>query len=184
MLHELSAHTSGILLDMAYATPQNFIGKAIYKNALCFLHVDAHEKILKAASLAQKMGFFLKIFDAFRPTEAQWLLWEHCPNPTFVADPTKGSPHSRGIAVDLTLVDRQTHEDLDMGTPFDDFTDASFHGETNISINAQRNRRLLLGLMSEVGFDFYQKEWWHYQLFNVRDYPLLSDRDAPYSLMH
>ena len=183
MLVEIEAYDLGIQLEIAYATANNFLKKPVYKHPFCFLHKSAAEKILYIAKRAQNLGIHLKIFDAFRPTEAQLKLWEICPDPTFVADPKKGSAHSRGIAVDLTLVDSHTNQPLNMGTPFDDFTEDSFHNSTNISAEAQKNRFLLLGLMTEGGFDFYKNEWWHYQLFDAPSYPLLSDKNAPRSMM-
>lgn len=183
MLMEIESGKHGIQLEIAYATSNNFLKKPVYKHPLCFLHENAEKKLLYIAKRAQNIGLHLKIFDAFRPTEAQLKLWEICPDPTFVADPRKGSAHSRGIAVDLTLVDSVTNQPLDMGTPFDDFTEESFHKSTNISKDAQKNRFLLLGLMTEGGFDFYPNEWWHYHLFDAPSYPLLSDKDAPRSMM-
>ncbi len=116
----------------------------------------------------------LKLFDAFRPSEAQWLLWNACPDPEFLADPRRGSPHSRGVAIDLTLVTRDGAE-LEMGTGFDAFTPLSHHANPQVPAAAQRNRAILLGIMTAAGWDFYRNEWWHYQLFNPRRYPLYSD---------
>jgi D-alanyl-D-alanine dipeptidase len=91
------------------------------------------------------------------------------------ADPRRGSPHSMGAAVDLTLIDAAGKE-LDMGTGFDAFTPLSYHGVTDISAEAQRNRAILLGIMTAAGWDFFRNEWWHYQLFDARaKYPVLSD---------
>ena len=134
------------------------------------------------AELARPHGLSLKIFDAYRPPEAQWVLWNAFPDPEFVADPRRGSPHSRGAAVDLTLVDAAGRE-LEMGTPFDDFTPASHHGSLAVPAQAQRNRALLLGLMTAAGWDFYKNEWWHYQLFQARDYPLVDQATLPMPLM-
>ena len=122
------------------------------------------------------MGYKLRIFDAFRPSEAQWILWNHTPDPDFLADPRRGSPHSRGVAVDLTLLGADGAP-IDMGTDFDAFTPLSHHGNTGVPKEAQRNRLLLLGLMTQAGWNFYRNEWWHYQLFNSRDYPLISDAE-------
>jgi D-alanyl-D-alanine dipeptidase len=81
-----------------------------------------------------------------------------------------------GAAVDLTLVDTTSGRELDMGTGFDDMRPASWHGDTGVSVQAQRNRVTLLGLMTAAGFDFFRNEWWHYQLFKPRGrYPVLSD---------
>ena len=160
----------------------NFTGRAIYRRAVCYLHADAEKHLRRAAGLATAIGFRLKVFDGFRPSEAQWVLWNHTPDPDFLADPRRGSPHSRGVAVDLTVVDAAGRP-LDMGTPFDAFTPLSHHGNTEISPAAQRNRFLLLGLMSAAGWDFYDKEWWHYQLFDSRRYPVLSDETLAEGLM-
>ena len=164
----------GVDIALAYATAENFTGRPIYRHARCYLHGAAAAALRRAVALAAGQGYRLKIFDAFRPSEAQWVMWNHTPDPEFLADPRRGSPHSRGVAVDLTLVDDAGRE-LDMGTPFDAFTAGSHHGNLEVSRAAQAHRSLLLGIMSAAGWDFYGKEWWHYQLFNSRRYPLFSD---------
>ena len=181
-LVEITPESHRVLIDLAYATPRNLTGKPVYRRALCYLHPEAAAKLARGVELAQALGLSLKIFDAFRPSEAQWLLWNACPDPNFLADPRRGSPHSRGAAVDLTLIDPEGKE-LEMGTPFDAFTPLSHHGNTEVPVAAQRNRFLLLGLMSAAGWDFYGNEWWHYQLFNARQYPLLGDADLPRPMM-
>lgn len=184
MLKEISPSTKGIRLNLLYATPDNFTRNVVYKNAFCFLHTDAYDALLKARDYANSLGLGLTIFDGFRPTEAQDKLWEICPDPTFVADPKKGSSHSRGVAVDLTLFDLNTKKDLNMGTPFDDFTPLSFHADLSLPPEIQKNRLLLMGIMTQAGFHFYDKEWWHYQLPDAREkYPLLSDKESPRPLM-
>jgi D-alanyl-D-alanine dipeptidase len=166
--------THDVELDIAYATERNPTGRPIYRRAACYLHRDAEEKLKRAIDLARPLGYRLRIFDAFRPAEAQWRLWEACPDPEFLADPRRGSPHSRGVALDLTLL--EDGAELDMGTGFDAFTPLSHHACRDISVAAQRNRLVLLGVMSAAGWDFYGNEWWHYQLFEARlRYPLLSD---------
>ncbi len=170
-------------LDIAYATPNNFTGRPVYSRAVCWLHPDAAACLAIAINLAAQQGLRFRVFDGFRPQEAQRRLWAHTPDPDFLADPARGSPHSRGVAVDLTLIDG-TGAALDMGTEFDAFTPLSHHGNTSISSATQANRHLLLGIMSTAGFDFYGKEWWHYQLFQARDrYPLISDSALPESMM-
>jgi len=161
-------------LDIAYATSRNFTGAPIYRRAVALLNPDAAAALKRAIALARPLGLRLKIFDAFRPAEAQWKMWNHTPDPEFLADPRRGSPHSRGAAVDMTLIDGSGAE-LEMGTPFDAFQKQSHHAATDISETAQRNRFLLLGLMTAAGWDFYRNEWWHYQLFDARRYPVLGD---------
>jgi len=183
-LIEITSESYGVELDIAYATDGNFTGQTVYRRAACYLHSDAAEKVRRAVELAAPLGYRLKIFDGFRPTEAQWVLWRHFPNPDYIADPSTGSRHSTGTAVDLTLVDASTGRDLDMGTSFDDMTPSSWHGDTAIPVGAQRNRMILLGIMTAAGFDFFRNEWWHYQLFDAdRHYPLLSDSALTEGLM-
>ncbi len=169
-------------LHIAYATADNFTGATIYTRAACYLHPEAAECLEHAIAIAFGLGLRLRLFDGYRPSEAQWALWRHTPNPDFLADPRRGSPHSRGAAIDLTLID-QTGSALDMGTPFDTFSPLSHHGSRGVSSEVRRNRLLLLGLMTDAGWDFYRNEWWHYQLFNARRLPLLSDSAAATSMM-
>jgi D-alanyl-D-alanine dipeptidase len=169
-------------LALAYATPDNVTGRPIYRHARGYLHEDALAALARAVALARPLGYRLRIFDAYRPTEAQWMLWRAFPDPEFLADPRRGSPHSRGVAVDLTLLGA-AGEALEMGTGFDDFRPLAHHASLEVSPLAQRNRAVLLGLMTAAGWDFYRNEWWHYQLFNARRYPLYSDSALPQGLM-
>ncbi|MDY0882173.1 D-alanyl-D-alanine dipeptidase [Dongia soli] len=169
-------------LALAYATPGNVTGKQIYRHADCYLHPEAARLLRRAIELAKPLGLRFKIFDAYRPVEAQWALWNAFPDPEFVSDPRKGGIHTRGVAVDLTLIDTAGNE-LDMGTEFDSFAPQAHHGRTDVSELAQRNRFLLLGLMSAAGWDFYQNEWWHYQLFRSRDYPVVDQNSLPRPMM-
>ncbi len=172
-----------VFFDIRYATANNFTNMPVYKASGCFLHPDAAEKLDKAVELAAKLDLKLRIFDAFRPHEAQWALWNHTPDENYLSHPETGSmPHCRGVAVDLTLTDKRGN-DLYMGTGFDDFTAHSHHANTDISITAQQNRYLLLGIMTAAGWDNYRNEWWHYQLFNARNYEVLSDIQAQTNMM-
>tara|TARA_Y100000590_G_scaffold432838_1_gene549275 strand:+ start:76 stop:627 length:552 start_codon:yes stop_codon:yes gene_type:complete len=161
-------------IDLLYATKKNFTGKKIYKKKVCYLHKKTIPYLEKSIEFALKLNLKLKIFDAFRPAEAQWKLWDHTPDDNFIANPKKGSPHSRGTAIDLTLVNNNSLE-LDMGTPFDSFSKESFHGNMSVSKEARKNRFILLGIMTAAGWDFYQKEWWHYQLFNSKKFKLIKN---------
>ena len=162
---------------MIYFSANNFTSKPLYKSDKCLIHKDAINPLKKAIKLAGSLGYKLKIFDAFRPSDAQWALWKYNPDPDFLADPRIGSPHSRGVAVDLTLINIKD-EELDMGTDFDEFTEKSHHGYTQISVSAQINRYILLGIMTASGWDCYHNEWWHYQLFNSKEYPLLDSQTS------
>lgn len=182
LLVEITPATHDVAIDLAYAGSNNFTGKPIYGRSACYLRLEAEARLRRAGELAAEQGLRLKIFDAFRPTEAQWALWNHTPDPEFLADPRRGSPHSRGVAVDLTLIEKDGTE-LDMGAAFDAFTPLSHHGNTEVRREAQRNRHLLLGIMTSAGWDCYLMEWWHYQLFSTRTFPLISDRALPQPMM-
>lgn len=176
-LVRVTAEDFDVEIALAYATDDNFTGRPVYApGAGCFLHAEAATALARAVALARPLGLRLRLFDAFRPAEAQWRLWRHTPDPDFLADPRIGSAHSRGVAVDLTLVERENGRALDMGTAFDAFTPLSHHGVLDIPPEAQRNRAVLLGLMTAAGWEFYRHEWWHYQLPAARmRHALLAD---------
>ncbi len=174
-LVEITEVTHTIILDMRYATENNFTGKAIYDCSRCFLRPEPLVLLEKAIALAADQGYRFKILDAHRPQYAQERLWDVCPNPDYIANPASGSHHTRGVAIDLTLVDSDGQE-LDMGTPFDSFEIASHHGSSHISPNAAKNRYTLLGIMMSAGWDFYGNEWWHYQMFKPREFELIKSR--------
>ena len=182
LLTPVAAPDFDVEFDIAYASHDNFTGQPVYRRPACFLNPEAAECLRRAIGLAAALGLRFRVFDAFRPSEAQWALWRHTPDPEFLADPRRGSPHSRGAAVDLTLIGGDGRA-LEMGTGFDNFTARAHHGDTVVSVTAQRNRFVLLGLMTAAGWDFYRNEWWHYQLFAPRRYPLLSDSAAGTDMM-
>lgn len=182
-LIEIVPPTFDVDVGLAYGTADNFTGKPVYRaDARCWLHPEAAAALGRAIAAAAALGLRFLVFDALRPAEAQWVLWNHTPDPDFLADPRRGSPHSRGVAVDLTLIDGSGRP-LAMGTAFDAFTPDSHHGSVAVDAESQRNRLLLLGLMTQAGWDFYRNEWWHYQLFESRKYPLIADADLPEPMM-
>ena len=160
-------------IDLRYASKNNFTGNKIYFSESCFLHKIAYEHLCKAVDIAKKIGFKIKIFDAYRPTYVQKKLWEILPDPNFIAPPKKGSPHSRGAAIDLTLL--KNGREVDMGTEFDEFSKLSYHGSLDSSKTAYHNRLILLGIMTDSGWDFYRNEWWHYQLFNSKYFQIVDN---------
>jgi D-alanyl-D-alanine dipeptidase len=167
-----------VQIYLAYATENNFTGRPLYKNAICYLHPTAADALKEAVRLARGIDLKIKIFDAFRPLEVQQMLWDHTPDPEFISNPQTGrTPHCRGIAVDLTLID-DSGKELNMGTAFDAFTPLSHHGNTEVKVEGQRNRHILMGIMTKAGWHFNPNEWWHYQLPSPMDYEKLTDSDA------
>ncbi len=155
----------GVLIDLRYATANNLTGRAIYLRPVAMLRPEAHAMLRVAGVRALMLGLRLRVFDAFRPMEAQWALWRALPDPQFVADPAQDlGLHPRGAAVDVTLVDVASGRDLDMGTGFDAMAPQSAHAALDIAAEAVRNRALLLGIMAAAGWEHIEAEWWHYQV--------------------
>ncbi len=177
-LVQITEQTLPVHIHMAYATPHNLAGRQVYADSLCALRPEALACLDRAAAAARRAGYTLKILDAWRPAAAQALFWEVCPDPRYVADPARGSHHTRGVAVDVTLVD-QAGQDLDMGTGFDDMREQSHHDCDDVSQTAQRHRYLLLGIMLQAGFESIPTEWWHYQLPNATNWPLINEWPEP-----
>ena len=175
-LVHITERNHDVLIDLIYAGENNFTGQVIYDHPLCFLHPQAEAGLQKAIAAARGFGLRLKIFDAFRPQEAQEALWAVAPNPDYIADPKKGSNHTRGVAVDLTLVGADNVA-LDMGTPVDTMSPASHHFHAGHSAAVQVNRMRLLTVMLEAGFVHHPREWWHYQLPNAHDFALIDSHD-------
>jgi zinc D-Ala-D-Ala dipeptidase len=172
-LLSITEATHDVLIDLIYAGANNFTGQVIYEHPLCFLHPQAEAALRKAVVGARVFGLKLKVLDAFRPQEAQEALWAVAPLPGYIADPAKGSNHTRGVAIDLTLVGADG-QDLDMGTPVDTMTAASHHFYAGHGAAIQVNRARLLTIMLEAGFVHYAQEWWHYQLPDANQFPLID----------
>jgi len=175
---------NNVALDLRYATDNNFTKTRIYSSARAFLHKDAAIAFNCALKLASNMNYKIKIFDAFRPYEAQKKLWDIVHDPRYVSDPDGPvAAHCRGVALDVTLIDAKSGQELDMGTEFDDFTEKSHHGSKLISKNAENNRGILLHVMESCGFEKWNTEWWHYQLPNIERYKKLHESDVRTGLM-
>lgn len=159
----LKEYSKDFIYDMKYATPDNFLKAKVYDCAECLLRLKTVKALIKANTTFVKMGFKIKLFDCYRPLDIQKRMWEIVPNPSYVANPSKGSIHNRGGAVDITLVDSNGVE-LDMGTPFDFFGIEASHNYTDLSQKIKENRLLLKIIMTENGFNSFDSEWWHYNL--------------------
>ena len=159
---ELTALDNTIKTDLRYATTNNFTKAKMYDCARCFLRTDAATAIVKAHKLLKAKGYGgLKMFDCYRPKAFQQRLWDKVPDPHYVMPPWKGSQHSRGAAVDLTVVDKNGKE-LDMGTEFDNFTERAHTDNLHLPKNVLDNRKILRGVMEKVGFKGIRTEWWHF----------------------
>ncbi len=172
-LYDLSRVNPRIILDIKYATADNFLGKPVYTMAKAYLRKSVAQKLNRVQEALEKRGLGLKIWDAYRPLPVQQILWNSVPDERYVADPKKGSVHNRGAAVDLTLVDSKGNE-LVMPTAFDDFTRKAHLDYEDLPEVVLVNRELLIAAMVAEGFAPLATEWWHYNAQEPERYPLMS----------
>jgi D-alanyl-D-alanine dipeptidase len=166
----------GIRFDLRYATDKNFMHRRMYPRGLSvsFLRLPAATALAKVQQELQTKGLGLKIFDAYRPFSVTEKFWELVHDERYVANPSKGSLHNRGLAVDLTIIDAKTGKELDMGTGFDNFTDSAHQSFSGLSEEILRNRNLLLSTMERFGFSKLETEWWHYSWGSPDDFEVLN----------
>ena len=151
-----------VVVDMKYATSDNFIGKPFYNFKEAWLRYGTVKKLAKVQAKLREKGHGLKIWDAFRPVASQFILWEARPDNDFVANPYNGySSHSRGNTVDVTLV-TLSGEAVEMPSDFDEFAAIADRDYSDVSETAAANARLLEMTMEAHGFTGYVNEWWHY----------------------
>lgn len=163
----------GVVLDIRYATTNNFTGKKVYPAAKCYLRRATAEKLKLVYEELQTKKLGLKIYDGYRPLSVQKKFWELVPDDRYVANPAKGSKHNRGGAVDITLVNSHGVE-LAMPTPYDDFTEKAHQDYKDLPKNVIRNRALLRTVMEKHGFKNITTEWWHFDDVDWQSYELLD----------
>ena len=173
-LVEVQKAVPGVVLDIRYATTNNFTGQKLYPFSKCYLRRASAEKLRAAQSELATMGYGLKIFDGYRPLSVQWKMWEVYPQPGYVADPRKGSRHNRGAAVDVTLVRLSDQTELPMPTPYDDFTEKAHRKFNDLPEEVIRNRELLEQVLTKHGFVGLYTEWWHFDDKDWRQYPIMD----------
>jgi zinc D-Ala-D-Ala dipeptidase len=163
-----------IELDIRYATTNNFTKKKLYKSADVFLGYAPALALKNVQDSLNKLGLGLKIFDAYRPYAATCLMWQLVKDDRYAANPKNGSGHNRGIAVDLTLINLATKQELAMPTGFDNFSDTSHHNFINLSPQIITNRTLLSNVMEHFGFKKLDTEWWHYYFITAQKPPVFN----------
>ena len=162
-----------IQVDLKYAGSDNFTGQVIYDFTEAYLRYGTLEKLSAAQEALAAQGYSLLIWDAFRPAEAQFRLWEVCPDPVYVANPERGfSSHSRGNTVDVTLV-LPDGSPVEMPTGFDDFSPLADRDYGDVPEDAAAHAQLLEDVMSDCGFKPYSGEWWHFS--DTDSYPVEED---------
>jgi zinc D-Ala-D-Ala dipeptidase len=155
---------SGIVLNLVYASNNNFMHKKLYTGNIktTFLRKPAYDALDSVSRYLAKSGLVLVIYDAYRPYSVTEKLWDNVKDERYTANPSKGSGHNRGIAVDLTLADLKTHKLLPMPTGFDNFSDSAHQDFNQLDIHLIANRNLLRQAMEKYGFKQLTTEWWHF----------------------
>ena len=170
----LSTFIPGIRLDIRYATSNNIMHHPVYHTAAAFLRLPAAKALKDIQQQLKPMGYGLKIYDGYRPYFVTVDFYEAYHDSNFVASPYTGSRHNRGCAVDLTLIDLKTGEELEMPTAYDAFTKEASATWPAISEQARKHRKLLQDVMLQHGFIIYPSEWWHFDFAGWKAYPVMD----------
>lgn len=156
------------IIDLRYAREDNFFEKAVYPVAVCAIRLETGEKLVKAHEIVKKDGYRIKVWDAYRPLNVQKTLYNLFPDSPFVAKPPEKPinsgfrpRHNNGMAVDITLVDKNGKE-LEMPSGFDDFTERASPTRDDMSKEAKKNINYLMDIMLGLGFRIHSGEWWHF----------------------
>lgn len=151
-----------LVVELKYGTPANFTGAVVYDFTEPYLRFSTVLKLMDVQAELRAQGLKLKIWDAFRPLEAQEKLWAAKPDPTYVSNPWSGTnSHSRGNTVDVTLVDANGKE-MEMPSGFDEFSAFGDRDYSDCTDAAAKNAKLLQDVMEKYGFEGLQTEWWHF----------------------
>lgn len=173
-LVDLEKHIEGILLDIRYATEDNFTGEVIYTEPKAFLRRPVADALKRVQDSLAHYGLGLLVYDAYRPYAATVKFFEVYPDPDFVADPRYGSRHNRGCAVDVTLIDLATGLEIPMPTDYDEFTERAHPEYMNFPEEVIANRSFLFEIMAHHGFTHYPTEWWHFDYNGWEAFPLMD----------
>jgi D-alanyl-D-alanine dipeptidase len=173
-LVDLERFVPGVILDIRYATKNNFVGERIYNIAKAYARRPVAEALQKVQQDLKALGFGIKIFDAYRPYKATVKFYEVYKDTTYVASPYRGSRHNRGCAIDMTLIDLKTGKDLKMPTEYDSFRKEAWPSAAIKDPEARKNRELLIKSMEKYGFRVNSSEWWHFDFVGYRKYEILD----------
>lgn len=177
-LIDLNKAIPSLVLDIRYATTNNFMKQVMYKQARAFARKPVAEQLKKIQKELKKDGYGLKIFDGYRPYQVTVEFYEKADDNarkySYVADPKKGSKHNRGCAVDITLIDLKTGKDVEMPTPYDSFDKAAWPSYQNLPNQIIKNRTYLINMMEGHGFKVIANEWWHFDFVGWEKFPLMD----------
>jgi D-alanyl-D-alanine dipeptidase len=173
-LVDLEKFIPGVVLEIRYATTNNFTKEKIYNQAKAYARKPVAEALKKAQADFNKLGYGIKIFDAYRPYKATVRFYEVCKDTTYVASPYKGSRHNRGCAIDMTLIDLKTGKELKMPTEYDSFKKEAWPSTPVKDPEILRNRTQLINTMKKYGFKVNSSEWWHFDFIGWTKYEVMD----------
>lgn len=173
VLVELRKTDPSIVIELKYATIDNFMEQVLYPDARCFLRPKTAERLGRVNQALQGRGLRIKIFDGYRPLSVQKKMFKRFPQPGYVMDPKKGSNHNRGAAVDVTLIDADGKE-LKMPSRYDEFSERSHLDYAGGTPEQTENRRILQEAMQAEGFKPISTEWWHFDDPDAKSYGVLD----------
>jgi len=173
-LVDVKAAMPDAVLDVHYATTKNFTKTQLYPFAAVYLHKDALQALMAVQKDLRKQGLGIKLFDGYRPLSVQQKMWDLIQDSRYVSNPAVNrGRHTRGTAIDLTLIDAEGIE-LPMPTGYDDFTEKAHQDAKDVTPEQAKNRKLLRDVMVKHGFEIYPYEWWHFDLKGWKEYPVLD----------
>ncbi|MDQ7947230.1 MAG: M15 family metallopeptidase [Pedobacter sp.] len=173
-LIEIKKAIPSIVLDVRYATTNNFMKQVMYKQARAFARKPVVAQLKKIQALLKEKGYGLKIFDGYRPYAITVAFYQKASDKNFVANPAKGSKHNRGCALDLTIIDLKTGKDVPMPTPYDSFAPEASPHFNELPPQVIKNRDFLINVMQANGFKVIYNEWWHFDFDGWQNYDLMD----------
>ena len=173
-LINLETFVPGLVLDLRYATTNNFTGEKIYNLARAYSRKPVAIALKKIQADLKSQGLGIKIFDGYRPYKATVKFYEVYHDTTYVASPYRGSRHNRGCALDLTVINLKTGEELRMPTGFDSFKKEAWPTTPVSDPEVKKNRDLLINAMEKHGFKVNSSEWWHFDFIGWQKFEVLD----------
>jgi zinc D-Ala-D-Ala dipeptidase len=173
-LVDLEKFVPGLVMDIRYATTNNFTNEKIYNMAKAYARRPVAEALKKIQEELKPQGLGIKMFDAYRPYKATIKFYEVYRDTTYVASPYRGSRHNRGCALDLTIIDLKTGEELKMPTGYDSFKKEAWPRTPVSDPLIRQNRQLLIAVMEKHGFRVNGSEWWHYDFQGWRNFEVMD----------
>jgi len=174
-LVDLKKFIPDIILDIRYATKNNFTGEKVYNLAKAYARKPVAEALKKAQADFNQLGYGIKIFDGYRPYSATVKFYEIMKgDTTYVANPYKGSRHNRGCALDMTLIDLKTKQELKMPSGYDAPIKESWPSTPVADPVVRKNRDTLISVMEKNGFKVYVTEWWHFDFVGWEKFEVMN----------